>query len=146
MERTENSFFRVKISRDRRLKQRFCVYPSLSWSGSSLLRSGKVVGAIGFEPTTPSSRTRCATRLRYAPPLIECRPYTHGRGVEQASFPRRGGGFKPSIGSKGRKNRIKKDNWAFFWDNSDLFQNCDGSCCMKRPLRLWSAHFRTVGA
>ena len=26
-----------------------------------------VVGAIGFEPTTPASRTLCATRLRYAP-------------------------------------------------------------------------------
>ena len=27
----------------------------------------KVVGAAGFEPATPSSRTKCATRLRYAP-------------------------------------------------------------------------------
>ena len=27
----------------------------------------EVVGVIGFEPTTPSSRTRCATRLRYTP-------------------------------------------------------------------------------
>ena len=26
-----------------------------------------LVGAAGFEPATPSSRTRCATRLRYAP-------------------------------------------------------------------------------
>lgn len=26
-----------------------------------------LVGVIGFEPTTPSSRTRCATRLRYTP-------------------------------------------------------------------------------
>ena len=26
-----------------------------------------VVGAIGFEPTTLWSQTRCATRLRYAP-------------------------------------------------------------------------------
>ena len=26
-----------------------------------------MVGAAGFEPATPSSRTRCATRLRYAP-------------------------------------------------------------------------------
>src|SRR5690606_21888983 len=28
---------------------------------------GNMVGARGFEPPTPSSRTRCATRLRYAP-------------------------------------------------------------------------------
>ena len=26
-----------------------------------------VVGAAGFEPTTPCSQSRCATRLRYAP-------------------------------------------------------------------------------
>jgi hypothetical protein len=27
----------------------------------------KMVGAIGFEPTTPCAQGRCATRLRYAP-------------------------------------------------------------------------------
>ncbi len=27
----------------------------------------KMVGAKGFEPSTPRSRTVCATRLRYAP-------------------------------------------------------------------------------
>src|SRR6516165_3508880 len=27
-----------------------------------------MVGVAGFEPATPSSRTRCATRLRYTPP------------------------------------------------------------------------------
>src|SRR6185312_6248375 len=32
-----------------------------------------LVGVAGFEPATPSSRTRCATRLRYTPP--EGRPY-----------------------------------------------------------------------
>ena len=26
-----------------------------------------MVGAIGFEPTTPCSQSKCATRLRYAP-------------------------------------------------------------------------------
>ena len=31
------------------------------------LASGEMVGAIGFEPTTLWSQTRCATRLRYAP-------------------------------------------------------------------------------
>ncbi len=30
-------------------------------------RNAKPVGARGFEPPTPWSRTRCATRLRYAP-------------------------------------------------------------------------------
>src|SRR2546430_5748846 len=28
---------------------------------------GGLVGARGFEPPTPASRTQCATRLRYAP-------------------------------------------------------------------------------
>ncbi len=27
----------------------------------------KLVGTVGFEPTTPWSQTRCATRLRHAP-------------------------------------------------------------------------------
>src|ERR1700734_3159190 len=30
-------------------------------------QNGEMVGARGFEPPTPWSRTRCATRLRYAP-------------------------------------------------------------------------------
>ena len=30
-----------------------------------------MVGARGFEPPTPWSQTRCATRLRYAPTLLE---------------------------------------------------------------------------
>ena len=29
--------------------------------------SSLMVGAIGFEPTTPCAQGRCATRLRYAP-------------------------------------------------------------------------------
>jgi hypothetical protein len=28
-----------------------------------------MVGVIGFEPTTPSSRTRCSTRLSHTPPM-----------------------------------------------------------------------------
>ena len=32
-----------------------------------------MVGAAGFEPTTSSSRTRRATRLRYAPTALTCR-------------------------------------------------------------------------
>ena len=33
----------------------------------SLKPSNRLVGVRGFEPPTPSSRTRCATRLRYTP-------------------------------------------------------------------------------
>ncbi len=42
-------------------------------AASSMPREGekddtwKMVGAEGFEPTTPASQTLCATRLRYAP-------------------------------------------------------------------------------
>ena len=32
----------------------------------------KLVGAGGFEPPTPCSQSRCATRLRYAPTSIAC--------------------------------------------------------------------------
>jgi|SRR5579871_92456 2'-5' RNA ligase len=32
--------------------------------------SFKLVGAIGFEPTTPCAQGRCATRLRYAPTIL----------------------------------------------------------------------------
>src|SRR4029079_1842008 len=31
------------------------------------LEERRLVGAAGFEPATPSSQTRCATGLRYAP-------------------------------------------------------------------------------
>ena len=33
-------------------------------------RAFHLVGAIGFEPTTPCAQGRCATRLRYAPTLL----------------------------------------------------------------------------
>ncbi len=37
--------------------------------GSKILReTAELVGVAGFEPATPSSRTRCATRLRHTPP------------------------------------------------------------------------------
>src|SRR3954463_11881 len=35
--------------------------------GVSVSLCRKLVGVAGFEPATPSSRTRCATRLRYTP-------------------------------------------------------------------------------
>src|SRR5437588_11728854 len=44
---------------------------NIKWGLINRLRSKllKLVGARGFEPPTPWSRTRCATRLRYAPTL-----------------------------------------------------------------------------
>ncbi len=37
-------------------------------SGSFILKSKlKMVGAVGFEPTTLWSQTRCATKLRHTP-------------------------------------------------------------------------------
>ena len=40
-----------------------------NWPGASSTDrpGGKMVGVRGIEPPTPSSRTRCATRLRYTP-------------------------------------------------------------------------------
>jgi hypothetical protein len=57
----------------------------------------QMVGVIGFEPTTPSSRTRCATRLRYTPtPILHregrtysgegCGPQGENCAFEQISF------------------------------------------------------------
>ena len=42
----------------------------------------EVVGVAGFEPATPSSRTRCATRLRHAP-TVDCVDVSpiHGNGA-----------------------------------------------------------------
>ena len=37
--------------------------------GDSVVEERSLVGAIGFEPTTPCAQGRCATRLRYAPTL-----------------------------------------------------------------------------
>ena len=34
----------------------------------------KVVGAVGFEPTTSCSQSMCATRLRYAPKVVAGMP------------------------------------------------------------------------
>ena len=55
-----------------------CGFPvDRKWSSSASTMTGScrddvrwglsVVGVAGFEPATPSSRTRCATRLRYTP-------------------------------------------------------------------------------
>ena len=40
-----------------------------------------MVGAVGFEPTTPWSQTRCTTRLCYAPNLQQ----TQGIGVNDGA-------------------------------------------------------------
>ena len=40
-----------------------------------------MVGVAGFEPATPSSRTRCATRLRYTP--TEGRSYNPGAPLKR---------------------------------------------------------------
>ena len=40
---------------------------------SSSVLSNLMVGAIGFEPTTPCAQGRCATRLRYAPTFTALR-------------------------------------------------------------------------
>ena len=40
---------------------------SLEGWGSTIELHPHVVGAAGFEPATPWSQTKCATKLRYAP-------------------------------------------------------------------------------
>src|SRR3546814_11720423 len=38
-----------------------------------------MVGAAGFEPTTPTPPVWCATRLRYAPPKLPAPPIRQGK-------------------------------------------------------------------
>src|SRR5271169_2098565 len=47
-----------------------------------LVQKKLLVGAIGFEPTTPCAQGRCATRLRYAPTVKELRHFlcVHPKG------------------------------------------------------------------
>src|SRR6056297_3754347 len=45
-----------------------------------------MVGARGFEPPTPSSRTRCATRLRYAPTCAMAAIFSTALGQMQERF------------------------------------------------------------
>ena len=45
------------------------------------LRCLLLVGATGFEPATPCSRSKCATRLRYAPMLQNARIIWKGLGL-----------------------------------------------------------------
>lgn len=46
-----------------------------------------LVGVAGFEPATPSSRTRCATRLRYTPkPSPQSRPLALWSGSYNEAF------------------------------------------------------------
>ncbi len=61
---------------DRRTKKKSPI--SRAGSGAISLKSNEkgMVGARGFEPPTPCSRSRCATRLRYAPTLFS----SHNRG------------------------------------------------------------------
>src|SRR6201999_4569105 len=44
------------------------------------------VGARGFEPPTPRSRTECATRLRYAPIRRRAVALRRARAAERASY------------------------------------------------------------
>jgi hypothetical protein len=50
------------------------------------LTERRLVGAKGFEPSTPSSRTRCATRLRYAPIPLDERRYSDAAPRSQDQF------------------------------------------------------------
>ena len=44
-----------------------------------------LVGVRGFEPPTPSSRTKCATKLRYTP-MSAGRKFTESTTVAQVFF------------------------------------------------------------
>jgi hypothetical protein len=57
----KNTQTRSRKKKDKICRKFFGIIPK------KLYVFGRMVGARGFEPPTPWSRTRCATRLRYAP-------------------------------------------------------------------------------
>ena len=67
----------------------------------------RVVGARGFEPPTPWSRTRCATRLRYAPKLF-------------AEESRKEGALT------GWSRRLGSACWARAFDSVEFSRDCGG--------------------
>jgi hypothetical protein len=46
----------------------------------------EMVGAIGFEPTTPCAQGRCATRLRYAPTLTAALILNYSRALPDLMY------------------------------------------------------------
>ena len=62
----------------------------------------KMVGAVGFEPTTPWSQTRCATKLRHAPIHLSFR--TVRSIVRYGVHSRRGARIRQHLSSK----KVKK--------------------------------------
>src|SRR5215208_2275908 len=74
MLRRIRSLLLCPLSYGRRERVRGIEPPSPAWKAGALplsyTRLGRAlaVGARGFEPPTPCSQSRCATRLRHAPP------------------------------------------------------------------------------
>src|SRR5579862_5210789 len=65
-----------------------CPGPHRVRSASALFVWGFLVGVAGFEPATPSSRTRCSTRLSHTP--TDAAAYTFGPAALQAPPPATG--------------------------------------------------------
>ena len=64
----------------------------------------KMVGVIGFEPTTPASRTRCSTRLSHTPTISKLKAeavFFRGVAVYPAYFGR-------AIGKNGRLKKTHR--------------------------------------
>ena len=57
-ERTRTSDLRIRSP---------LLYPAELQAEDEVLRVNALVGARGFEPPTPCSQSRCATKLRYTP-------------------------------------------------------------------------------
>jgi hypothetical protein len=84
-------------------------------SNHTAKRLNRLVGAGRFELPTPCSRSKCATRLRYAPPDLDAG--AQRRADECGLYRRRGGGLQASIGSGGGR--------SFAWAASDVLAAVD---------------------
>jgi hypothetical protein len=100
----------------------------------------KVVGAAGFEPTTPCAQGRCATRLRYAPTRQE---YSENDARRHQALRRRGfvalcvapcGAFR-----RGQANLARSRNDSGGGSELTLLQVVRTSGTCRRSRRPWSS-------
>ncbi len=71
-----------------------------------------LVGVRGFEPPTPSSRTRCATRLRYTPtPAGRCPAVVSYSGAILGEQGRRWPYWRPIMEREARQSASRPGHW-----------------------------------
>ena len=92
-----------------------------------------MVGAIGFEPTTPCAQGRCATRLRYAPTLRS--------SIDSKLLPR----TRPQLGicaRPARPSRTRRRRPG--WRRKPTLRRLDAPCETLDENELYSPRLRAL--